>query len=338
MKLGALLIFKNEKDVILGYMSNVSQFADIVVGYDDGSTDGSAELFTKLGGELILEKSSKNYGDGGQYEMRQLTLEYARRLGCTHFVVLDADERLYFSDKKILYLNLENLEAGQKLAIDWVNLWNSFDEYCAFGGHWAPRKKSFFLKDHPRMTYLTFDGHKDIFHSDRLPIMPNAKKWQELNQPDFAVLHLQFGNPRKNLTQKAWYQALELIKQPYAAAFINQVYNTDKKYLIETEPIPVGWNDVLKIDSSKSYVLEDDWRYKQVLIEFDKRGIEFFEKLDFWYDEVFSKLWEEKKSIPPRIAKYPTPLEKILWQKEISIRNFFRLKLHLINVLKSFKL
>lgn len=319
MKLISLVIFKNEKQLLSGFMNNLSQHVDAIVGYDDGSEDSSLFDFVSHKGIIAETKAKLSFSNGGQDEIRQIVLEKGRELGGTHFIILDIDERLYCSDKVFFLQSLKQLKPGQKVALDWVNLWNSYDEYCIQGYPLEPRKKAFIFRDHPQMKYPFGVKHKDIFHFDRLPNMKNAEKWMPMDSEKAVVLHLQHLNLDRIKIKKIWYQVLELIANPYSAVHINNLYKDGTPEDFATAPTKKVWRDVF-LSEINEYSVENDWRYIETLHKIDIHGIQFFEKLDIWKFEKFEELWNEKMKRFPKIASRYDPIDFIKWKIELFLR------------------
>ena len=315
MKIGALLIFKNESHYLQNYMNNVNKFADFVVGYDDKSHDDSKEIFIKNGGILVDSLLEQNFSNGGQDNMRNLVLEEGRSLGGTHFCVLDADERLLFASNIALKSNLNSLLPGQKLALDWINIWGNLENYCTHGWPWAPRKKAFFFRDEKNMSYPIHKKHKDSYHLDRLPNKKDAPRWLSLNQPEFGVLHLQHANFELTEIKKIWYQFIELRQTSFAAAYINQKYDDSKKNLAKYEKVPSEWNLLLS-EEGNSQNIDNDWRLHEILEMIDVYGIKFFEKLNVWDNKMLKSLWHEIYIGEPQVSFTFTRTERLRWAIE----------------------
>jgi len=312
MKIGALLIFKNESLFLKNYMNNIKGFADFVVGYDDNSNDDSKDLFKKHGGILIDTLSSSNFANGGQDLMRNLVLEKGRSLGGSHFCVLDADERLFANSKTELKSKLNSLLPGQKLALDWINLWGDFETFCTNGWPWAPRKKAFFFRENNNMAYPIKKKHKDSYHLDRLPNFRNAPKWVTLDQPNFAILHLQHVNFEYAEIKKIWYQFIEMKKTPFASAHINRKYDDSRKKLATFKKVPPEWNAMLTLEKN-SFNIKTDWRYLEILTMIEEYSTKYFEKLNVWDNEKLRELWFEQNKHEPISSFNSIGIDKIKW-------------------------
>lgn len=319
MKLIALVIFKNEENFLAGYMENLSQYVDAIVGYDDGSEDSSLLSFVSHGGIIADARAEQSFSDGGHDEMRQIVLDKGRDMGGTHFIILDVDERLYCSNKFFFLEHLKHLKSGQKLALDWINLWNSYDSYCIQGFPFAPRKKAFLFCDNSEMKYPVKIKHKDIFHFDRLPRMKNAEKWMLMDSEKTVVLHLQHLNFDQVKIKKIWYQILELIENPYSAVYLNNLYKDSTPMDFKTAPSKKVWRDSFSTEINK-YNFENDWRYIEILQKFDVYGIKFFEKLNIWEYDSLKTLWNEQSEIPPKIAIKYSAIDFIRWKTELLLR------------------
>jgi hypothetical protein len=94
-KVIALTATRNE-DWVLGLSLRVSlSYCDAVVITDHGSTDGSAQIIRDAQAEFPHRQISTRRVDNQEWmemDIRQEMLDRGRRLGGTHFVIVDADE------------------------------------------------------------------------------------------------------------------------------------------------------------------------------------------------------------------------------------------------------
>lgn len=296
MKIAALLPFKNELENLELYFDGVSKIADEVIGYDDSSTDGSREKFLNLGGKLIKTNFSDSFVNGKEKLVRTKLLNSGRESNSTHFILLDADEILYYREKDYLMEFIKQLKPGQKLALDWVNLWGSYSQFCTEGKPWEPRQKAFIFMDHKKINYMRRSFRSSIFHFDRIPSFRNAPKWISGDITDFAVIHTQFANLEKAQIKQIWYKMVELINRPKSEKLINSKYKDSVSPKVVTSKIPDEWKRLLG-GAPKNYSLSTDWRYLQIVNLFDEFGMDFFKNLDIWQVNEMKALLDRKLNI-----------------------------------------
>ncbi len=310
-KIIALLPFKNEEWIIGEYINSVKKIADHIIAYDDNSTDNSRKLLEEAGAEIITN-NYKTESYFAEHEIRQELLNRGRKEGGTHFVCLDADE--IFSNNFIKQGReiILSLKPSQGLWMDWVNL---------YGGILNERKdnvykninKCFVFCDEADLTFsYAFVGVSRTPTSQKNRVVIDRKRG--------SVIHFQFINKERFLTKRAWYMCSELIKADRSALRINTTYDVQKdKKNIKTVPIDNDSAFEVNSNSITKYDYKEDWRFKEIIKWFDKYGIEYFEPLDMWTENVFR---EEFIKITDRV---PSPKVLPVWLIKLNyIKNKIR--------------
>ena len=80
MKIAALIMFKNEQFNLPNCLNSIVDVVDLVLGYDDFSSDRSAEIFESMGGVLVGQESGLKHVNGEERDIRSLLLSEAKSL------------------------------------------------------------------------------------------------------------------------------------------------------------------------------------------------------------------------------------------------------------------
>jgi glycosyltransferase involved in cell wall biosynthesis len=288
MKVIALLPVKNEAWILPAFLSSVKQIADEIIVLDDHSEDNSREIL--LNANVQVETFHSNSGERhSMSDLRNKLLELGRESGGTHFIWLDADEAFTANFLKSGRSVLESLRPGQKLSMQWLALWKTIDKFRDDQSVWSNNFKDFIVCDHPDY------GFEDRFLSEGRTQGPNTSETLvKLPLEKGAVLHFQFVPWQKFQLKQAWYRCLELINAPTSAETINATYAiTLDDPEVSLQQIPHGWTEGLKIDP-KIIQSPADWHLNEIIILFNKHGIEFFEPLQIWHIKELRMEFENK--------------------------------------------
>jgi len=313
MKIIALLTIKNESWILDNYFSCISKIADEIIMLDDSSTDESISIAKKYNKVKIFLKETKDEKYVNFSERRQYLLDLGREAGGTHFICLDADEifsnNFIEKSRKIIL----SLLPGEKIAMSWINLWKSTDQYISDGSVWANQTKDFIFCDSPEMSFPN-----KFIHENRTP--GKAKKIITIPLTDGVVLHFQFADWQRNQLKQALYRCSELIEGSRNAKRINSSYKItlDSKN-IKTKPVLNEWTD--KISFNNLIDMRNDWRYIKILNFFDLYGIKFFEPLQIWHITEFYKEFIKRTGRKPKSETYPNWLITLNSLKN-KIKNF----------------
>jgi hypothetical protein len=300
-KVVALLMFKNEELAIPTFMGNILPFVDSVLGYDDHSTDCSVPKFLENGGTLIDFAPTAVWANGGENQIRQALLNEGRKLGGEYFIVLDCDESFSAGFSLSIVEYLKNLQAGQSLQLNWVNLWGSELAFCSGNSIWQPSYRDFIFRDHPALSY----GSGGLHSFGRAPKATTDFGFLKVSENEGVVLHSQFINWEAVQIKQAWYRLQEWLYSTQSMYAINKKYKITLEKNVETLPLPNHWLPKFLFQSPEnSNANHNDWRLREVLRIIDEHGIEKFKKLDIWTSNTISNKWRQHYSRDPRPSRW----------------------------------
>jgi glycosyltransferase involved in cell wall biosynthesis len=280
-KIIGLMPVRNESPSIEQSLKALACYVDAIVVLDDASTDTTVEVVKKCAKECkvrhIITKSRWYRDEPGD---RNALLRAGRKLGGTHFVVIDADEMFTSNcqEDQFLRRRILSLTPGDTLAVNWIQLWRSVDYYRFDGSLWTWNYKSVIFCDDKKARYTS-----DFIHTARVPNFTSGKSYK-IKGYTYGLLHFQFVNWRNLLVKQAWYRCLERIRNPKkSSSSINATYAASKdERNIHLEPAPRAWFERYQFFTEKLFAVPEQWREKQVLSWFKRYGREKFADLDIW--------------------------------------------------------
>jgi len=279
-KIVGLVPARNEEPFIEQCLRALAPYTDAIVYLDDASTDNTLAIVESLSEELNIEKiiaKPEWYRD--EPGDRNKLLQAGREIGGTHFIVIDADEMLTanFLQNNTLRKAILNLKPGEKIFLNWIQLWRSLDHYRHDKSKWTNNYKDFIFCDDGKCSYSS-----DFIHTARTPYTQGTI--YTFTGYKYGMLHFQFVNWRNLLIKQAWYRCLEKIRQPKKSVkAINDLYapSKDEKDL-GTKPAPTYWFDGYDFFNRTICERPEGWREKQILGWFKEYGRIYFIGLDIW--------------------------------------------------------
>jgi hypothetical protein len=269
-----LLPARNEADKIEFALRALAKFTDAIVFLDDCSTDNTVQLVRELSVdcrvEKIIEKSVWHRDEPGD---RNRLLVAGRALGGTHFVVIDADEAFTANclDGSVLRKRILSLQPREQLALRWIHLWRSVDQYRVDAPVWSERYKRCIFCDDGKSEYRS-----RFIHTSRIPKMKGRRI--KLHEGDIGLLHFQFVNwPNLELKQR-WYRWLERVRDPEKSIeAINQKYATsvDESGLL-LAATPESWFAGYAFFDRAIFDIPDNWRVLQMRAWQQEYGEQYF--------------------------------------------------------------
>jgi len=186
------------------------------------------------------------------------------------------------SSNLLISLRLRNailqLKIGDRIALNWIQLWRSLDKYRFDQTVWTWNYKDIIFCDDGRCSYSS-----EFIHTPRVPSnLPGSS--YTVQGYEFGLLHFQFVNWRNLLVKQAWYRCLERIREPdKPVAAINERYAASKdESRLGLKPAPKAWLEGYPFFERTVYDYPDEWREKQILDWFYEYGYEYFSNLDIW--------------------------------------------------------
>jgi len=280
-KIIGLVAVRNESIMIRQCLKALSLYTDAIIVLDDYSTDNTVEIIQSLAHECRIEKiitkdSWYRNESGDKYAL----LNAGRALGGTHFIVIDADEMFTANclDNHCLRNAILALQPGDQLALTWIQLWRSTQQYRFDSSIWTNKDAFVIFCDEPQAEY-----DNRFLHTSRIPRNLSGKQYT-IPGYDYGLLHFQFVNWDNVLIKHAWYRCLERIRAPHKSiAEINSIYgaSTDEKDL-KTRLSPSNWFTNYSFFDPVIFEEPEKWRKVQVKEWFAEYGTDAFKELDIW--------------------------------------------------------
>ncbi len=311
-KIVALLQIRNEEEVIEQFLRMMALHADSIVLLDDASEDDTVEIVKALSNQLpiveIIENEKSAWRFRSEKDNREKLLLAGRRVGGTHFILLDADEMFAATTLRNNWLRnkILALKPGQTLRLPTVHPWDNLflyrdDEQC--NPTLLKWRRVYAFADDGVCSYM--DNHSwhgsACIHVSREPekmICKERVKSFFCKNLDNAVLHFKCVNLENLDIKRVWYICLEFIRLNETAAskeereanahHLNKVYN---EYLyngilsdvteIYLTPMPPAWYGYDFFDGS-CYTKASVKRLEEIEKWFSIYGIDYFKELDIW--------------------------------------------------------
>ncbi len=306
MKIVTLLPFKNEEWILPTFLSNVKPVSDAIIALDDNSTDNSANILKNAGVTVLsLNSELKPKEWSVSKTHRDILLQKGREIGGTHFIMLDADETFTTNFLSNARQIISELKPGQKLAMQWLALWKSYDHFRHDNTPWSNNWKDFIICDSPELSY-SWDGISS--HTVGRTPGSNANTWMHLPSEYGAVLHYQFSLWNTFQLKQCWYKCCELVvRGKENANSINSTYSiTLMDENVGLQKMPIEWTQDIPIPNLPNNDLNWEEKYfvrKDLLPAiykmFDDHGVEYFENLQIWHiPQLYNKFLEKLKRQP----------------------------------------
>ena len=240
-RLIGLVPMRNEAARIGTCLRQLAHYTDAIVLLDDASEDQSVAVAESMadvcGLECILKKEKAwNRDEPGD---RNALLDAGRKLGGTHFIMIDADE-VFTSNcvhQNVLRTVILNLVPGDQLQLMWFQLWRSVWQFRLDQSVWSSKCKSIAFADDGVGAYRS-----DFIHTARVPMdmKGNVIRMDGLSH---GLMHFSFANWRNMLIKQAWYRCLERIHWPdKPMPIINRAYAPSKDETgLGLKDVPMEW-------------------------------------------------------------------------------------------------
>jgi FkbM family methyltransferase len=294
-KIVGLVGVRNEEIMIEQFLRALSLYADAIIILDDASTDNTVQIIESLQTDCKVEKIiKKNSWFRDEPGDRNALLDEGRKIGGTHFIIIDADEMFTANclQDNILKNHILELNPGESLALNWLQLWRSVDRYRYDSSVWTNNYNAMIFCDDGISRYSS-----DFIHTPRIPRTIN-KKYHRLDDT-MGLLHFQFVNWQNLLIKQSWYRCLEHIRDPQKSIFdINTLYGHSKdESNIGFKECPKEWFSGYTFFNPSIFNQSEKWRKAQVSEWFKQYGKGFFKDLDIWdvnWDGYVSQSGQDK--------------------------------------------
>lgn len=226
-KLVALTVTRNE-DWVLGLSLRVSlSYCNAVVLTDHGSTDRTAQIIRDAQAEFPncpIEVHRTEHTEWREADIREEMLERGRRLGATHFVIVDADEVPTGNLLPKLRSLALGVDAGWCASLPMIAPYHSPTVY-RWDGSWGEGSAiPWAFGDSPELGWKSSSAYQ--LHR-RFPLNASDKGLLVSGKEHGGLFHLQFINRSRLQSKAAWYKMMETVTYPgnRTAADLNQMYD-----------------------------------------------------------------------------------------------------------------
>lgn len=196
--------FHNEKDELPGFIRNVSPHVDSMIGLDDGSTDGSASLFSASSKPVrLIQKSVETPHVWNEPENKRLLINAAKEHLPCWVLVMDADERLEknFRKRANLAIHLAIRYGFSAISLKLGELWNDRDVMRA-DGIWGRKERVRLFRLEPDHQVPEGQLHA-AWHSVK------QSGWTKTAKADLWFYHLGMLTPEIREERKNRYKTLD---------------------------------------------------------------------------------------------------------------------------------
>lgn len=255
MKLVGLMLARNEDWIIEFSLRAALRWCDEVLVLFDRCTDETGPITIRLAQEFpgrISTLVSPPSEVWNEMDLRQATLVEGRRMGGTHFAIVDADEALTCNLRDIRK-HFEQLAPGWLLELPMLAA-RSLTQYHDDNTVWSRAMITLGFRDTMSLTWRPGgDGYQ---HHNRPPFGNQGRATPlDRDKTRGGVLHFQFANARRLLAKHVLYRMVDHLRWPgrESVGRLNTKYNqaldlSQAAY----QYIPSGWwlasPDLIKLD------------------------------------------------------------------------------------------
>lgn len=284
---------RNEAWILKAFLKAASLWADYIIIADQMSTDGSREIYKQFDKVIVVDNTNPEMH---QAHARKLLFEEASKIqGDKILFALDADEFLSGNfDKTQEWHDILNSKSGDCFCLCWHNIMPDRKHFV------IPIREPYYWVYHVKND-INGEFPDNYIHEWRLP-WPDAKNYHEsYDCKDLSFLHFGVTNEKRQYNKECFYQVSTLLKEPEKSAIsLHRMYNRNNKkhQVYELQESDFSYYKECGLDVIREIDFSDFGSYyvDVVLEQFEKKGINFFAKLDIW-DSEFVK---EKNLRDPR--------------------------------------
>ncbi|MDP9010234.1 MAG: glycosyltransferase family 2 protein [Pseudomonadota bacterium] len=285
-KLVALTATRNE-DWVLGLSLRVSlSYCDAVVVTDHGSTDRSAQIIRDAQAEFPncpIDVRRVESGEWREADLRQEMLERGRRLGATHFVIVDADEVPTANLLPQLRSLALRAQPGCCIALPMISPYYSATMY-RWDGPWGEQSAiPWAFGDSSELHWNSSSAYQ--LHR-RSPIEAIDQGLAVSRKERGGLFHLQFINKDRLQSKAAWYKMMETVTYPgmRTAADLNQMYDWTLREdsTARIDAVPQAWWAAYRQRGWLQYLQPEAraWQFDEARKLLAEHGLERFSGLE----------------------------------------------------------
>lgn len=250
IRLVGLMLVRNEAWILGASARAALRFCDALAVMDHGSEDQTLSLIWDL--QAVYGADRVIYGTTGgpdcgwlEMDLRQQLLEQGRRIGGTHWALIDADEILTANLVPLVREWCESVGPGEALEVPMLAAGPGLYQHRDDDSVWSRAWLSFLVGDRPDLAWRPAgDGYH---HHHRLPYGVSPRPWRRgESKADGGVLHLQWASRRRIVAKHVWYRMLETIRYPgrMTADQLNEKYDAALSVGRHVDTPPEWWDGV----------------------------------------------------------------------------------------------
>ncbi|UXZ04105.1 glycosyltransferase family 2 protein [Moraxella nasicaprae] len=225
ISIAAMMRVRNERDNIGVVIEAVYKYVDVIILYDDCSTDDTVDIvksYQQKGINIdLIEGQEWLFNEA---LIHQIIVKRGREIGATHFVQLDADEIFSSALNPTVFRELmQQMQPGDVLALPWLNVNDDISGYYSeekivgiMPSRGLKRYKDIAFADDG----FTNFGEWQYAHVNTSPFV-YVRRFLSLSD-EFSLIHLEQINLLNYIAKKDWYrirayaQNGKLPSDPYA--------------------------------------------------------------------------------------------------------------------------
>lgn len=322
MKIISLLMMRDEEWILPTFLSQMQKIADEILILDTGSRDRSIEIAQNFGAHvrqgIYCSNHHNNYAS-----WRNTLLEWGRERGGSHFIFLDADEVFSTNYLTLLRKHLSAMHPGDKLYLDWVNLWKSPHYHRTDWSIWNYLWKDFVFCEDGVSQFGTGIGT----HEQRTPGNTLPKQKQRVARHQGVVLHYQCVPFQRFQMKQAFCKVRELWEDVHLKHLPLQdsAIKVNRRYAITLDtpsaiikPIPPYWSSGLSFSESLS-TASASWLLEAIQHFFAREGTAWFEPLQLWHIPELLQIFSQDVHRVPQSLSTPWYLRCKSWLRHSSL-------------------
>ncbi len=212
---------------------------------DCGPGPGSGRLVKRR--VIVLKDEGRHWQE---MRLRQELLEVGRKLGGTHFALVDADEVLTGDLLPRIRRLVEHTEPGSILMLPWLCMKCEYDpepsaqipNLVMSSGMWNEQRASTAFPDNPVYHWAaraTYDFHH------RHPMGRDLQWYSPIEDRSSGLMHLQFASRRRLLAKQFLYQLIEVTRWPgrRPVSEVRDMYarTVNEAASASVERVPASW-------------------------------------------------------------------------------------------------
>lgn len=215
MKLVGLMLARNEDWIIEFSLRGALRWCDAVLVLMDRCTDETGPIVVKIANEFpgrVVHMVAPDSEVWNEMHLRQATLVEGRKMGGTHFAIVDADEAMTSNLLPDIRGFFERLRPGELLELPMLAA-RSLTQYHDDNTVWSKALITLGFCDMPALTWRPGgDGYQ---HHNRPPF-GNTGRAAPLNRDKArgGVLHFQFANQRRLVAKHVLYRLVDHLRWP----------------------------------------------------------------------------------------------------------------------------